>query len=171
MEHPHSAASASSAAGLQRARAAGIELSRAADLERARAAAREGAQQRARAAGIELSRAADLERARAAAREGARRLPGILAKQAQSARRRRRLAQAIRMNYAAAMASDEATHGTRCHLFRLSTAADVTVSTDKAANAFSRTATDGCVTDEDVESKEAKVEAKVEVHLKDAAAS
>jgi len=143
MEHPHSAASASSAAGLQRARAAGIEL----------------------------SRAADLERARAAAREGARRLPGILAKQAQSARRRRRLAQAIRMNYAAAMASDEATHGTRCHLFRLSTAADVTVSTDKAANAFSRTATDGCVTDEDVESKEAKVEAKVEVHLKDAAAS
>ena len=143
MEHPHSAASASSAAGLQRARAAGIEL----------------------------ARAADLERARAAAREGARRLPGILAKQAQSARRRRRLAQAIRMNYAAAMASDEATHGTRCHLFRLSTAADVTVSTDKAANAFSRTATDGCVTDEDVASKEAKVEAKVEVHLKDAAAS
>jgi len=52
MEHPHSAASASSAAGLQRARAAGIEL----------------------------ARAANLERASAAAREGARRLPGILAK-------------------------------------------------------------------------------------------
>jgi len=52
MEHPHSAASASSAAGLQHARAAGIEL----------------------------ARAANLERARAAAREGARRLPGILAK-------------------------------------------------------------------------------------------
>jgi len=53
----------------------------------------------------------------------------------------------------------------------LSTAADGTVSADKAASAFSRTATDGCVTDEDVERKEAKVEAQVEVHLKNAAAS
>jgi len=76
IEHPYSAASASSAAGLQRARAAGIDL----------------------------ARAADLERDRAAAREVARRLPGILAKKAQSERRRLGLAQAIRMNYAAAMA-------------------------------------------------------------------
>jgi len=53
----------------------------------------------------------------------------------------------------------------------LSTAADETVSADKAASAISRTATDGCVTDEDVERKEAKVEAQVEVHLKNAAAS
>jgi len=75
------------------------------------------------------------------------------------------------MSYAAAMASDEATQGTRCQVFRLSTAADGTVSADKAANVFNRTATDGCVTDENVERKEAKIKAKVEVHLKDAAAS
>jgi len=98
MEHPHSAASTSSAAGPQRARAAGIE--------------------RSRAAGLERTREAGLERARAAAREGARRLPGILAMKAQSARHRRRLAQAIRMNYAAAMASDEATNGTRSKVDR-----------------------------------------------------
>jgi len=147
MEHPHSAASASSAAGPQRARAAGIE--------------------RARAAGLERTREAGLERARAAAREGARRLPGILAKKAQSARHRRRLAQAIRMNYAAAMASDEATNGTRSKVFRLSTAADGPVSADKATEACNRTATDGGVTDVDVDRQEAKVE--VEVHLEDAA--
>jgi len=133
IEHPHSPASASSAAGLQRARAVGIEL----------------------------ARAADLERARAATREGARRLPGSLKKQIHSARRQRRLAQAIRMSYAAAMATIEATRGTHCQVFRFSTAADETVSADKAANAFERTATDGCLTDEDVQCKEAKVEAKV----------
>jgi len=65
-------------AGRQRARVAGI--------------------QRARAACLERTRAAGLYRARASAREGARRLPGTMAKQAQSARYRRRLAPAILMN-------------------------------------------------------------------------
>jgi len=151
MEHPHShsAASASSAAGPRRARAAGIE--------------------RAGAAGLERTRDAGLERACAAAREGARRLPGILAKKAQSARHRRRLAQAIRMSYAATMASEEAINGTRSKLFRLSTAADGPVSADKATEACNRTATDGGVTDVDVDRQQAEVEAKVEVHLDDTA--
>ena len=151
MEHPHShsTASASSAAGPRRARAAGIE--------------------RVGAAGLERTREAGLERARAAAREGACRLPGILAKKAQSARHRLRLAQAIRMNYAAMLASDEAANGTRNKVFRLSTAADGPVSADKATEACNRTATDGGVTDVDVDRQQAKVEAKVEVYLEDAA--
>jgi len=151
MEHPnsHSLASASSAAGPRRARAAGIE--------------------RAGAAGLERTRETVLERARAAAPEGARRLPGILAKMEKSARHRRRLAQAICMNYAATMASDEATKGTRSKVFRLSTAADGPVSADKATQACNRTATDGGVTDVDVDRQQAKVEAKVEVHKEDAA--
>jgi len=73
------------------------------------------------------------------------------------------------------MASDEATNGTRCKVFRLWTAADGTVSADKAANALNRTENDGCVTNVDVGRKEPKVEAKnkakVKVRLKDAAAS
>jgi len=147
MKHPHSAASASSAASPPPARAACIE--------------------RARAAGLERTREAGLERSRAAAREGARRLSGILEKKAQSARHQRRVAQATRMNCAATMASNEATNNTRRKVFHFSTAAHGPVSADKATESGNRTATDGGVTDADVDRQEAQVE--VEFHFEDAA--